>query len=106
MVIERFGVYVVALDPVVGAEMSKTRPCVIVTPDEMNETLRTVIIAPLTTGVRNFPFRVNSHFAGKHGQIALDQMRVVDKRRLAKRIGVLDGATSARLRRTLVELFG
>src|SRR5215217_5750671 len=94
MVIERFGVYLVTLDPTVGAEIRKTRPCAVISPDEMNQVLRTVIVAPLTTSSLGFPSRVDSTFAGKRGEIALDQMRAVDKRRLVKRLGALDRATA------------
>ena len=105
MVVHRFEVYLVTLDPTLGAETRKTRPCVIISPDELNATLLTVIIAPLTAVTRNFPFRVDSRFAGKQGQIALDQARAVDKKRLGKRLGKLDRATSGRVVRTLVEMF-
>lgn len=105
MVIERFGVYLVPLDPTVGAEMRKTRPCTVISPDELNAHLRTVIVAPLTSGERDVPYRVSSTFAGKRGQIALDQMRAVDKTRLVKRVGRLDESTARRLVKILLELF-
>lgn len=105
MVIERFGVYLVPLDPTVGAEMRKTRPCAVISPDEINELLRTVIVAPLTGGDRRVPYRIDSTFAGKVGQIALDQMRAVDKSRLVKRLGRLDNPAALRISRALVEMF-
>jgi mRNA interferase MazF len=105
MVIERFGVYLVALDPTLGAEIRKTRPCTIISPDELNENLRTVIVAPLTTVVRRFPSRVECRFGGKNGQVAVDQIRAVDKARLVKRLGALDRATSKRLVALLLEMF-
>lgn len=105
MVMERFGVYLVSLDPTVGTEMRKTRPCVVISPDELNQSLLTVIVAPLTTTIRRFPFRVNSRFSGKEGQIALDQMRAVDKRRLVKRLGKLDRHVAKQVIRTLREMF-
>lgn len=105
MVIERFGVYLVPLDPTVGAEMRKTRPCVVVSPKELNQHLLTVIVAPLTGGERRVPYRIDSNFEQKRGQIALDQVRAVDKRRLIKRIGRLDDATARRVTKALLELF-
>jgi mRNA interferase MazF len=105
MVVERFGVYLVPLDPTVGAEMRKARPCTIISPNELNERLRTVIVAPLTRAERPLPFRVNSTFAGKRGQVALDQMRAVDKARLVKRLGRLDVTTASRVIKVLLELF-
>ena len=103
--IERFGVYLVPLDPTVGAEMRKTRPCAVISPEELNDLIRTVIVAPLTGGERRVPYRVDSIFAGKRGQIALDQMRAVDKGRLVKRVGRLDDAAAGRVTRALLEMF-
>ena len=105
MVIERFDVYLVPLDPAVGAEMRKARPCAVVSPAELNESLLTVIIAPLTTVIRPYPFRVDTAFAGKRGQVALDQVRAVDKRRLGKRLGRLDQATAGRVIKVLLRTF-
>src|SRR5690242_6918459 len=93
MVIERFDVHLVALDPTVGSGIQKTRPCVVVSPDEMNRTIATVILAPMTTRGRPYPSRVACHFEGKDGQIVLDQLRAVDKRRLLKRLGRIADAT-------------
>lgn len=87
MVIKRFDVCLVALDPTIGSEIQKTRPCVVISPDEMNRTIATVIIAPMTTRGRSYPSRVACDFAGKAGQIALDQLRAIDKRRLLKHLG-------------------
>lgn len=89
MVIERFGVYLVALDPPIGSEIQKTRPCLIVSPDEMNRHLATVMIAPMTTRSKGYPSRVVCQFQGKDGQIMLDQIRTVDKRRLLKPLGTI-----------------
>jgi mRNA interferase MazF len=105
MNIERFGVYRISLDPTIGAEMRKTRPCVVISPDELNKSLMTVIVAPLTTVTRRFPFRVDSSFGAKAGQIALDQLRAVDKRRLSKKLGRLDRQTANRVLRLLTEIF-
>jgi mRNA interferase MazF len=105
MVIERFAVFLVALDPALGAETAKTRPCVIVSPDDVNEALATVIIAPMTTVRRRWPTRPAVTFQGKTGEIALDQMRAVDKSRLIKRLGRIDRTTTTAVLETLSELF-
>jgi mRNA interferase MazF len=84
MVVRRFDVFLVQLDPTIGFEIQKTRPYVIISPDEMNRLLKTVLIAPLTSAKRNFPFRVDCQFQGKDGQIVLDQIRAVDKTRLVQ----------------------
>lgn len=85
----RFDVWVVALDPTQGSEIAKTRPCVIVSPDELNPLLRTVLIAPLTSTRKRYPSRVDVAFRGQPGQVALDQLRTVDKTRLLKCVGAL-----------------
>ena len=84
---KRFDVYLVTLDPTLGSEIRKTRPCLIVSPDEMNRHIATVIIAPMTTRGRDYPTRVPCRFQGKQGQVVLDQLRTVDKVRLVKRLG-------------------
>jgi mRNA interferase MazF len=105
MVAQRFDVWLVALDPTVGSEIQKTRPCVIVSPDEMNAHIATVIIAPMTTRGREYPTRVKCQFQGKSGQVVLDQLRTVDKTRLVKRLGKLDTAAAGAVLETLAELF-
>jgi mRNA interferase MazF len=105
VVIERFAVYLVALDPTIGSEINKKRPCVVISPGEMHQNLRTVIIAPMTTRLKRYPTRVACRFAAKQGEVALDQLRVVDQSRLIKRLGKLDAATAARIATTLVEIF-
>lgn len=105
MVIERFGVYLVALDPTIGNEIQKTRPCVVVSPDEMNRTIATVILAPMTTHGRLYPSRIPCRFQGKEGQIILDQLRAVDKRRLLKRLGQIDAAAQQAVLDVLAALF-
>ena len=87
MVVKQFEVYLVALDPTKGSEIQKTRPCVVVSPNDMNNFLNTVFIIPLTSTKKNFPTRVNCTFDHKEGQVAIDQMRAVDKIRLVKKIG-------------------
>ncbi|MBI4560212.1 MAG: type II toxin-antitoxin system PemK/MazF family toxin [Candidatus Hydrogenedentes bacterium] len=82
MVAGRFDVFLVGLDPTVGTEISKTRPCLVVSPDELNQVLATALIAPITTRFRDYPCRVTCKFRRKTGQIALDQIRCVDRERL------------------------
>ena len=87
LVARRFDVFLVNLDPTVGSEIQKTRPCVVVSPDEMNRYIATVIIAPMTTKGKEYPTRVFCQFQGKDGQIVLDQIRTIDKNRLVKKLG-------------------
>ena len=103
--VRRFDVVVVPLDPTQGSEMQKTRPCVVISPDEMNESLRTAIVAPMTTQGRARRWRVPVSFAGRSGHIALDQIRVVDGARLARRVGRLDADAARRVLGTLTEMF-
>ena len=101
----RFDVYLVVLDPAVGSEIQKTRPGLIVSPDDLNDHLRTVLIAPMTTTVKAYPFRVQCRFGGKKGSIALDQMRAVDKSRLGLRLGILEGTTQGEVLSALAAMF-
>lgn len=103
--VKRGEVWLAALDPTVGSEIQKTRPCVIVSPDELNAHLRTVIAAPMTTGSRPAPFRVAVRFKGKEGLILLDQMRTLDKARLVKRMGKVEAATLRLALMVLGEMF-
>lgn len=105
MVVKRFEVYLVNLDPTLGAEIQKTRPCLVISPDEMNRYIRTVIIVPMTTKGRSYPTRVLCNFDGKEGQIVLDQPRTVDKIRLVKRLGEMDQETQKEVLRVLGEMF-
>jgi len=98
-------VWLVTLDPTSGAEIRKTRPCLIISPDEMNRHLQTVIIAPMTTAERPYPTRVAVTFQGKHGQVALDQLRAVDHQRLVRKLGRVPARTAAAVSATLVEMF-
>jgi mRNA interferase MazF len=98
-------VWLVALDPGEGSEIKKTRPCVVVSPDESNASLRTVIIAPMTTHLRSYPTRVELQFQGKSGQVALDQIRAVDRGRLGKKLGRVSALTAGRVGQVLVEMF-
>ncbi len=98
-------VFLVELDPTRGSELRKTRPCVVVSPDELNHHLRTVIVAPMTTGGQAYPFRVASRFSGMKGRVALDQLRTVDRERLRKRLGVLATPALAAVLTVLQEMF-
>ncbi len=101
----RFEVYLVALDPTLGSEIRKTRPCVIVSPNEANEALDTVIGAPMTTTIRNYPTRARVRFRQRNGEIAVDQLRALDKRRLIKRLGVISPDAQQRLLAVLLDFF-
>ena len=105
MVTKRFEVFLVNLDPTVGSEIKKMRPCLIISPDEMNAHIATVIIAPMTTKGRAYPTRVSCKFQGKDGQIVLDQIRTVDKTRLAKKLGTIGAATQKTALAVLAEMF-
>jgi len=105
LVVARFEVYLVNLDPVVGGEIRKIRPCVIVSPDEMNAHIATVIVAPMTTKGRPYPTRVTCRFRGKQAQVVLDQIRTVDRSRLVRRLGRLDEVTRGVVLSTLGEMF-
>ena len=105
MAINRFEVYLVNLDPTVGHEIKKTRPCLVVSPDEMNHRVQTVIVAPMTTRGPSYPTRVPCRFKGKDGQVVLDQIRTVDRARLVRRLGRLDRRTSAKVLDVLQEMF-
>ena len=105
MVANRFDVYLTNLDPIVGSEIKKTRPCLIVSPDEMNKHIRTVIVAPMTTAGKDYPTRVLCTFKKKKGQIVLDQIRTIDKARLIKKLGTIDPATQLKVITILQRLF-
>lgn len=101
----RGAVHLVALDPTHGSEIRKTRPCLIVSPDELNQHLRTVVVAPMTTGGQAYPWRVPCRFQRRSGFVAVDQIRTVDTERLVKRLGKLDSDTVLAVLRVLQELF-
>jgi len=105
MVIERFDIYLVRLDPAHGVEIQKTRPCLVISPDEMNRHIGTVLIAPMTTRQRGYPSRVDCEFQGKHGQIVLDQIRAVDKTRLTSRLGRIGEGTQSAVLEVLAKIF-
>lgn len=101
----RGDVFLIALDPTIGREIKKTRPCIVVSPDELNAHLATFLVAPLTTGGHAYPFRVSCRFQGKDGHVVLDQIRTIDRRRLVKRLGRIRPATMTRVLTTLQEMF-
>jgi mRNA interferase MazF len=103
--VKRFDVYLTELDPTVGYEIQKTRPCLIISPDEMNNNIRTVIIAPMTTKSRAYPTRIPCTFEQRDAYIVLDQMRTVDHQRLIKRLGNIDRETQYAVLDALAELF-
>jgi mRNA interferase MazF len=105
MVANRFDVYLTNLDSTVGSEIQKTRPCLVISPDEMNTNIRTVIVAPMTTAGKNYPTRVSCTFKKKKGQIVLDQLRTIDKTRLVKKLGTIDPETQLKVITTLKRLF-
>lgn len=105
MGVKRWDVHLVNLDPTTRSEIRKTRPCLIISPDEANEHIRTVIVAPMTTGGRSYPTRVSCRFGGRDGQVVLDQIRTVDKDRLVKRLDRLERVTQAQVLNVLSELF-
>ena len=105
MVVKRFDVFLVNLDPTVGSEIQKTRPCLVISPDQMNRYINTVIVAPLTTKGRPYPTRVSCRLQGKQGMVVLDQIRTVDKIRLVHKTGRLDTKTQAEVLRVLGEIF-
>jgi mRNA interferase MazF len=105
MVANRFDVYLINLDPTIGSEIEKTRPCLIISPDEMNRHIRTVIVAPMTSTTKDYPTRVNCRFKRKEGQIVLDQIRTIDKKRLIKKLGSIDSKTQLEVISVLQRLF-
>ena len=105
MVVKRFDVFLINLDPTVGSEIKKTRPCLVISPDEMNRWIRTVIVAPMTSKGRLYPTRVVCQFQGKEGQVVLDQIRTVDQSRLVRKLGRLDKFEQRNVLVTLAEMF-
>ena len=105
LVANRFDVYLTNLDPTIGSEIQKTRPCLVISPDEMNKHIRTVIVAPMTTTGKDYPTRVSCSFKKKKGQIVLDQIRTIDKTRLVKKLGTIDPETQLKVITILQRLF-
>ena len=105
MVVNRFDVCLVNLDPTMGSEIKKTRPCLIISPKEMNQHIRTVIVVPMTTAGKDYPTRVPCTFKRKMGQVVLDQIRTIDKSRLIKKLGIIDPDTQAEVIGVLQRIF-
>lgn len=105
MVVKRFEVYLINLDPTIGSEIQKTRPCLVISPDEINSHIATIIVAPMMTKGRDYPSRVNCQFEGKTGQIVLDQICTVDKSRLVKKVGEINATTQHEVVAVLLEMF-
>jgi len=105
MVANRFDVYLINLDPAIGSEIQKARPCLIISPDEMNRHIRTVIVAPMTTASKDYPTRVSCKFKKKKGQIVLDQIRTIDNTRLIKKLGSINPEIQLEVISVLQRLF-
>jgi len=105
VVVKRFEFYLVNLDPAVGSQIKKSRPCLVISPDELNRFIATVIVAPMTTKGRDYPSRVSRVFQGKRVQVVLDQIRTVDKTRLVKRLGKVGPQTQSEILSVLAEMF-
>ena len=105
MEVSRFDVFLVKLDPALGSEIKKTRPCLVISPDEMNRHIRTAIVAPMTTKGRPYPTRVACRFKGRSGQVVLDQIRTIDKERLIKKVGRIDRRAAEAVLQVLAEIF-
>lgn len=103
--VRRGEVYLVSLNPTRGQQIRKARPCVVVSPDELNAHMGTFIVAPLTTGTHNYPFRVACRFAGQAGHVVLDQLRTVDRERLEKRLGAMTATTQVKILTVLQAMF-
>ncbi len=105
VVVKRFDVYLVNLDPTIGSEIQKTRPCLVISPDEMNRNIRTVMIAPMTSAQKDYPTRISCIFRKKQGQIVVDQLRTVDKARLIQKLGTIDSKAQLEVISVLQRLF-
>jgi mRNA interferase MazF len=105
VVVQRFDVFLINLDPTIGSEIKKTRPCLIISPEEINRHIHTVIVAPMTTAGKDYPTRVPCKFQNKKGQIVLDQIRTIDKSRLIKKLGIVDSQTQVEVISILQRLF-
>ncbi len=103
--VDRFDIFLVSLDPSKGLEIKKTRPCLVISPDEMNRYIKTLIVAPMTSKIRDYPTRILVTFEGKKGNIVLDQIRTIDKSRIVKKLGSLDTETASLVLETLRKMF-
>ena len=104
MEIRQYEVFLISLDPTVGHELKKTRPCLVISPDEMNSNIQTVMIAPMTTKSHDYPTRVKVSFQGKNGWIVLDQIRTVDKKRLVRKLGKINERAAKRIKSVIREM--
>ena len=104
MVIKQYDIFLISLDPTVGHEIKKSRPCIIISPDEMNKFIHTIIIAPMTTKSHDYPTRVPITFEHKNGWIVLDQIRTIDKMRLIKKLGSIDYDTIKKIKSVIKEM--
>lgn len=104
MVVSQYDIFLISLDPTIGHEIKKSRPCVIISPDEMNKYISTVIIAPMTSKSHSYPTRIPIKFMGKNGWIVLDQLRTVDKKRLIKKFGRLDQKTTDKIKSVIKQM--
>lgn len=104
MVIHQYDIYLINLDPTVGLEIKKSRPCIVISPNEMNQFIGTVMVAPMTTRSRSYPTRVDLTFQGKKGAIVLDQIRTVDKTRLIQKLGSSDPKTIQKIKKVIKEM--
>ncbi len=104
-IFNQFDILLIELNPTMGSEINKTRPCVVISPDEMNKYLNTIIVAPMTSSIKNYPTRVDVKFDEKHGSIVLDQIRTIDKSRIRKKIGCLEHEISSLVKDVLLEMF-
>jgi mRNA interferase MazF len=104
MEIRQYEVYLISLDPTIGHEIKKTRPCLVISPDEMNNNISTIIIAPMTTKSHDYPSRVKITFQGKAGWVVLDQIRTVDRRRLIKRLGRISSEGMKKVKSVILEM--
>jgi len=105
MEVNRFDVFLVNLDPTAGNEIQQTRPCLVISPNEMNHHISTVIVVPITAGAKQYPTRITCSFQGKKGQIILDQIRTIDTKRLVQKLGVISKKTQSKTLSLLQELF-
>lgn len=102
--VKQYEIYLLNLDPTIGSEIKKTRPCIVISPNEMNSCLNTFIIAPMTTTIRNYPSRVQIDFQDKMGEIALDQIKTIDKSRIIKKLGKTNKKTIEKIKEVIQEM--
>ncbi len=105
MIVQQYDVFIVNLDPTVGSEIKKTRPCVIISPDEMNKYLDTVVIAPITSQSKNYPTRIRIDLEGQENWVVIDQIRTIDKSRLTKKVGRIGQKETASIKHVIKETF-